>query len=85
MVIKEFETFVVANPPPRFGGRYFIFIKLVTDTGIVGYGEVYCATFSAATAAPILERKSTAKLFPSIIFGSTITQIFLYWSVMKHW
>jgi len=49
MVIKEFETFVVANPPPRFGGRYFIFVKLVTDTGIVGYGEVYCATFSAET------------------------------------
>ncbi|MDG1216376.1 MAG: mandelate racemase/muconate lactonizing enzyme family protein, partial [Luminiphilus sp.] len=55
MVIKEFETFVVANPPPRFGGRYFIFIKLVTDTGIVGYGEVYCATFSATTVESMLQ------------------------------
>ena len=55
MVIKEFETFVVANPPPRFGGRYFIFIKLVTDTGIVGYGEVYCATFSAAAVENMLQ------------------------------
>ncbi len=54
MLIKEFETFVVANPPPRFGGRYFIFVKLVTDTGIVGYGEVYCATFSAATVEAML-------------------------------
>ncbi len=54
MLIKEFETFVVANPPPRFGGRYFIFVKLVTDTGIVGYGEVYCATFSAATLEAML-------------------------------
>ena len=55
MVIKEFETFVVANPPPHFGGRYFIFIKLVTDTGIVGYGEVYCATFSATTVESMLQ------------------------------
>lgn len=61
MLIKEFETFVVANPPPRFGGRYFIFIKLVTDTGIVGYGEVYCATFSAHTVEAML--KDTAQRF----------------------
>jgi galactonate dehydratase len=61
MLIKEFETFVVANPPPRFGGRYFIFIKLVTDTGIVGYGEVYCATFSAHTVEAML--KDTAERF----------------------
>ena len=54
MIVKEFETFVVANPPPRFGGRYFIFIKLVTDTGVVGYGEVYCATFGAKTVEAML-------------------------------
>ena len=28
MRITEVRTFVVANPPPRFGGRYFIFVKL---------------------------------------------------------
>jgi galactonate dehydratase len=61
MVIKDFETFVVANPPPRVGGRYFIFVKLVTDTGIVGYGEVYCATFSAATVETML--KDTAERY----------------------
>jgi len=61
MVIKEFETFIVANPPPRFGGRYFIFVKLVTDTGIVGYGEVYCATFSAETVEVML--RDTAERF----------------------
>ena len=54
MIIKDFETFVVGNPPPRFGGRYFIFVKLVTDTGIIGYGEVYCATFSAHTVEAML-------------------------------
>ena len=59
MIINHFETFVVANPPPHFGGRYFIFVKLVTDTGIVGYGEVYCATFSAHVVEAML--KDTAE------------------------
>ncbi len=45
MRISEFEIIVVGNPPPGFGGRYFIFTKLVTDTGIIGYGEIYAATF----------------------------------------
>lgn len=45
MKVVEVETFVVANPPPSYGGRYFIFVKLTTSDGIVGYGEVYAATF----------------------------------------
>ncbi|MFO1173291.1 MAG: mandelate racemase/muconate lactonizing enzyme family protein [Hyphomicrobiaceae bacterium] len=45
MKIKDLKTFVVGNPPPGFGGRYFIFVKLTTDTGISGIGEVYCDTF----------------------------------------
>ena len=49
MKIKEFKTWVVGNPPPSFGGRYFIFLKLVTDSGIPGYGEVYAATFNPRT------------------------------------
>ncbi len=46
MKIADVKTWVVGNPPPHFGGRYFIFVKLITDNGIVGYGEVYAATFS---------------------------------------
>ncbi len=49
MKITDFKTWVVGNPPPHFGGRYFIFVKLVTDSGIVGYGEVYGATFNPHT------------------------------------
>jgi len=51
MKVADYQTFVVGNPPPRKGGRYFIFVKLVTDTGVVGYGEIYCATFSADVVA----------------------------------
>ena len=55
MKVESFETFVVANPPPSMGGRYFIFVKLVTDDGIVGYGEVYAATFGADVVARMIE------------------------------
>lgn len=46
MKLSDLEVFVVGNPPPRTGGRYFIFVKLVTACGIVGYGEIYAASFS---------------------------------------
>ncbi|MDE0699968.1 MAG: mandelate racemase/muconate lactonizing enzyme family protein [Acidimicrobiaceae bacterium] len=55
MKIESFETFVVGNPPPSFGGRYFIFVKLVADDGTVGYGEVYTATFSPHVVAQMIE------------------------------
>ena len=41
MKITDFTSFVVGTPPPGNGGRYFIFVKLVTDNGIIGYGEIY--------------------------------------------
>ena len=45
MKIRDFKTFVVGNPPPHFGGRYWIFLKLTTDSGIVGIGEAYSIPF----------------------------------------
>ncbi|MGB0969118.1 MAG: mandelate racemase/muconate lactonizing enzyme family protein, partial [Halocynthiibacter sp.] len=44
MKLKDLEIFTVGTPPPGWGGRYWIFVKLTTDTGIVGYGEVYAAS-----------------------------------------
>ncbi|MFN8223431.1 MAG: mandelate racemase/muconate lactonizing enzyme family protein [Gaiellales bacterium] len=43
--ITALRTYVVGNPPPGFGGRYFLFLELETAGGIVGVGEVYAATF----------------------------------------
>ncbi|MXN65419.1 mandelate racemase/muconate lactonizing enzyme family protein [Stappia sp. GBMRC 2046] len=45
MKLDKIETFVVGNPPPRHGGRYFIFARLTTACGISGVGEIYNATF----------------------------------------
>ena len=40
MKVDNVETFVVGNPPPSYGGLYFILIK-VTSNNIVGWGECY--------------------------------------------
>ncbi|NND73391.1 MAG: mandelate racemase/muconate lactonizing enzyme family protein [Ilumatobacter sp.] len=54
MKIVDCTTFVIGNPPPHFGGRYFIVVKLTTDTGIVGYGEIYVATVGPHTVAAMV-------------------------------
>ena len=55
MKITDVKTFVVGNPPPHFGGRYFIFVKLITDSNVEGIGEVYAATFSPHLIAKMIE------------------------------
>lgn len=61
MKLEKIETFVVANPPPRHGGRYFIFVRLTTACGVTGAGEIYNATFGpdlcAAMACEMFERQ----------------------------
>ncbi|WP_289036395.1 mandelate racemase/muconate lactonizing enzyme family protein [uncultured Roseibium sp.] len=61
MKLEKIETFVVGNPPPRHGGRYFIFVRLTTACGISGVGEIYNATFGpdlcAAMAVDVFERQ----------------------------
>ena len=54
MRVANVETFVVGNPPPRHGGRYFLFVQLTTDDGIVGVGEAYVATVGPHLVADML-------------------------------
>lgn len=54
MKVVDLETFVVGNPPPAFGGKYFTFVKLTTDDGVVGYGEAYAGTFHPDVVAAML-------------------------------
>jgi hypothetical protein len=49
MKITDFKSFVVGNPPPHFGGRYWVFLKLTTDHGLAGYGEAYSLPFHPST------------------------------------
>lgn len=55
MKLADITTFVVGNPPPHFGGRYFVFVKLTTACGISGVGEAYCVPFEPHLVAKLIE------------------------------
>ena len=55
MKLENVKVFVVGNPPPGYGGRYFVFLKLRTACGIEGVGEVYAATFGPNIIASMIE------------------------------
>jgi len=55
MKLDSVKVFVVGNPPPSYGGRYFVFLKLKTACGIEGVGEVYAATFGPQVVASMIE------------------------------
>ena len=44
MKLKDLKVIVTRPPPPGWGGRYWIFVKLTTDNGIVGWGECYASS-----------------------------------------
>src|SRR6202012_2224687 len=55
MKVAELKTFAVGNPPPAFGGRYFVFLKLKTACGIEGVGEGYAASFAPQAMVALIE------------------------------
>ena len=55
MKLTDIQTFVVGNPPPHFGGRYFVFVKLTTDGNVSGIGEAYCVPFEPHLVAKMIE------------------------------
>ena len=55
MKIETVKPLVVSTPPPHRGGRHWVFVKLVTDDGIEGVGEVYKAPFHPLTVAKLIE------------------------------
>ena len=55
MKLKKIKVFIVGNPPPHFGGKYWIFVKLFTDKNIVGYGEIYSIPFHPSVVEKMVE------------------------------
>ncbi|MGD8211352.1 MAG: mandelate racemase/muconate lactonizing enzyme family protein [Desulfobacterales bacterium] len=55
MIITDAKTYVVENPPPGYGGRYWVFVKLTTDNGINGFGEAYAVPFHPHIVARMIE------------------------------
>ena len=54
MKLTDIKTFVVGNPPPGNGGRYFVFVKLTTDGNVHGVGEAYSVPFDPHLVAQML-------------------------------
>jgi L-alanine-DL-glutamate epimerase-like enolase superfamily enzyme len=74
MKLESIKTFIVANPPPSFGGRYFVFVKIRTTCGIEGVGEAYAATFSPQVVASMAE-----DLFERVFAGQDPMQVETLW------
>ena len=74
MKLESIKTYVVGNPPPSFGGRYFVFVKIRTTCGIEGVGEAYAATFSPHVIAAMAE-----DLFARVFAGEDPMQTETLW------
>ncbi len=44
MKLADLDIIVTAPPAPGWGGRYWILVKVTTDTGITGWGECYASS-----------------------------------------
>jgi 2-dehydro-3-deoxyphosphogalactonate aldolase len=53
--LTDVRTFVVGNPPPHYGGRYFVFVKLTSSERVEGVGEAYCVPFDPHLVARLIE------------------------------
>jgi 2-dehydro-3-deoxyphosphogalactonate aldolase len=55
MEVKDLKTYVVGNPVGYYGGFYWIFLKLTTNDGLEGFGEVYSIPFEPDTVEKMIE------------------------------
>src|SRR5262249_23207214 len=55
MRIEKVTTYVVANPSPIRGGPYWVFLKLLTDDGLAGFGEAFWVPLHPRMTARLIE------------------------------
>jgi 2-dehydro-3-deoxyphosphogalactonate aldolase len=77
MKIADLKTYVVTNPVPYKGGGHWVFLKLVTDSGIEGFGEAYGVPFHPNTAARLIE-----DVGERFVIGSSPFQIEKLWRLL---
>lgn len=54
MKLIDLDIIVTSPPAPGWGGRYWIFVKLTSDTGLVGWGECYASTIGPAAMEHVI-------------------------------
>lgn len=55
MHLKDLDIIVTAPPAPGWGGRYWILVKVTTDTGLVGWGECYASSVGPDAMRAVIE------------------------------
>lgn len=55
MKISDVRAYPVKSPTAGRGGPGFLFVKLTTDSGVEGIGEIYCIAFSPFVGASMAE------------------------------
>ncbi|ETX16023.1 isomerase [Roseivivax halodurans JCM 10272] len=55
MRLRDLDILIVAPPPPGWGGRYWILVKLTTDDGITGWGECYASAVGPRAMRAVIE------------------------------
>ncbi|MDU9002938.1 mandelate racemase/muconate lactonizing enzyme family protein [Sedimentitalea todarodis] len=54
MKLRDLDIIVTAPPAPGWGGRYWILVKVTTDTGISGWGECYASSVSPTAMRAVI-------------------------------
>ena len=54
MKLIDLDIIVTSPPAPGWGGRYWIFVKLTSDTGLIGWGECYASTIGPAAMEHVI-------------------------------
>ena len=55
MKLADLDVIVTAPPAPGWGGRYWILIKVTTDTGVTGWGECYASSVGPKAMTAVIQ------------------------------
>ena len=77
MKLADLKIYIVANPPPHFGGPYWVFLKLITDSGVEGIGEVYAVPFH-----PHVVKQMVLDVFERCVVGLDPFKIERLWRII---
>lgn len=55
MKLQDLDIIITAPPAPGWGGRYWILVKVTTDTGITGWGECYASSVGPDAMSAVIK------------------------------
>ena len=55
MKLADLDIIITAPPAPGWGGRYWILVKVTSDTGVVGWGECYASSVGPTAMTHVIK------------------------------